>query len=203
MEVTHERVFLEDGFRTPMLIKEPTGLDIKVPSQDFDVDSVARLVGNRELDVIDVMSQSEVPNWKMDNWANYYNQPPEQRTQILNVISLEFSDSKLKDLVESPRIVREVDWVDHVWPRELKEKGLQVIDTIKKTPPPTINPLGSQAHAETTPTTTETTAEEGPTGERRKVLPLAYWPKVQYYCLMSVKGSYTDFHIDFGGSSVW
>lgn len=27
--------------------------------------------------------------------------------------------------------------------------------------------------------------------------------KVQKYCLMSVEGCYTDFHIDFGGSSVW
>ena len=27
--------------------------------------------------------------------------------------------------------------------------------------------------------------------------------QVQYYCLMSVAGSYTDFHVDFGGSSVW
>jgi hypothetical protein len=28
-------------------------------------------------------------------------------------------------------------------------------------------------------------------------------PKVQRYCLMGVKDSYTDFHIDFGGTSVW
>jgi len=28
-------------------------------------------------------------------------------------------------------------------------------------------------------------------------------PEVQKYCLMSVKGSYTDFHVDFGGTSVW
>ena len=28
-------------------------------------------------------------------------------------------------------------------------------------------------------------------------------PEVQKYCLMSVKDSYTDFHIDFGGTSVW
>jgi len=27
--------------------------------------------------------------------------------------------------------------------------------------------------------------------------------QVQKYCLMSVGGCYTDFHIDFGGSSVW
>lgn len=29
------------------------------------------------------------------------------------------------------------------------------------------------------------------------------FPKVQLYCLMSVANSYTDFHIDFGGSSVF
>ena len=29
------------------------------------------------------------------------------------------------------------------------------------------------------------------------------FPRVQYYCLMGMKGSYTDFHIDFAGSSVW
>ncbi|KAI9892977.1 MAG: JmjC domain-containing histone demethylation protein 1 [Vezdaea aestivalis] len=29
------------------------------------------------------------------------------------------------------------------------------------------------------------------------------WPKVQSYCLMSVADSFTDFHIDFGGSSVF
>ena len=28
-------------------------------------------------------------------------------------------------------------------------------------------------------------------------------PCVQRYCLMGVKDSYTDFHIDFGGTSVW
>ena len=29
------------------------------------------------------------------------------------------------------------------------------------------------------------------------------YPKVQLYCLMGTGGSYTDFHIDFGGTSVW
>lgn len=28
-------------------------------------------------------------------------------------------------------------------------------------------------------------------------------PQVQKYCLMSVENSYTDFHVDFGGTSVW
>ena len=28
-------------------------------------------------------------------------------------------------------------------------------------------------------------------------------PEVQKYCLMGVRDSFTDFHIDFGGTSVW
>ncbi len=28
-------------------------------------------------------------------------------------------------------------------------------------------------------------------------------PEVAKYCLMSPQSSYTDFHVDFGGSSVW
>jgi F-box/leucine-rich repeat protein 10/11 len=28
-------------------------------------------------------------------------------------------------------------------------------------------------------------------------------PEVSKYCLMSPQSSYTDFHVDFGGSSVW
>lgn len=31
----------------------------------------------------------------------------------------------------------------------------------------------------------------------------ADYPQVQKYCLTGMAGSYTDFHIDFGGTSVW
>lgn len=30
-----------------------------------------------------------------------------------------------------------------------------------------------------------------------------FCPQVMKYCLMSAQDSYTDFHIDFGGTSVW
>jgi len=30
-----------------------------------------------------------------------------------------------------------------------------------------------------------------------------HYPSVQYYCLTSSAGCYTDFHLDFGGTSVW
>lgn len=58
-------------------------------------------------------------------------------------------------MVEAPYIVRKLDWVNSVWPKDWPEGH-----DFKK-------------------------------------------PKVQKYCLMGVKDSFTDFHVDFGGTSVW
>ncbi len=49
------------------------------------------------------------------------------RTAVLNVLSLEFSGTKLDSQVGSPRIVRQIDWIDKAWPRHLKD--LQVETT--------------------------------------------------------------------------
>lgn len=58
---------------------------------------------------------------------------------------------RLSNLVETPKIVRKLSWVENLWPEEC----------------------------------------------------IFERPNVQKYCLMSVRDSYTDFHIDFGGTSVW
>lgn len=55
-------------------------------------------------------------------------------------------------MVQRPKIVRELDWIDNVWPRDIR---------------------------------------------------VHEYPRVQLYCLMGVQDSYTDFHIDFGGTSVF
>ncbi|KAJ6655356.1 hypothetical protein lerEdw1_005548 [Lerista edwardsae] len=59
--------------------------------------------------------------------------------------------TRLSNLVETPKIVRKLSWVENLWP------GESVFER----------------------------------------------PNVQKYCLMGVRDSYTDFHIDFGGTSVW
>jgi len=231
-EVRYGNLFKKKGFRRPILVKDASGLGMKLPSdKDFDIDSVAALVGNRELDVIDVTNQSELrPPWKMEDWVQYFNQPAEQRERVLNVISLEFSDTKLASKVRAPKFVRKADWVDIVWPRELKERALRPENppapTTTTTPAETVTQQKEGADTDhegepkespgqeknssvnghhevppethTTTTTTTTTSTSASDQQLR-----AYYPKVQLYCLMSVKGSYTDFHIDFGGSSVW
>jgi len=41
------------------------------------------------------------------------------------------------------------------------------------------------------------------TSSNRSTLSAVDRPEIQRYCLMGVKDSFTDFHIDFGGTSVW
>ena len=52
------------------------------------------------------------------------------RTEILNVISLEFSNTRLETQVMSPRIVRQIDWIDKVWPRHLKEMQIEATNSV-------------------------------------------------------------------------
>ena len=127
-------------------------LDMVMP-EDLTVRKVSELYGPEErVEVIDVKSQSQGDKkWNMRKWADYYESTEEK--VVRNVISLEVSQSKLGRLIRRPKIVRDLDLQDSVWPAELQAVG--------------------------------------------------DYPKVQFYCLMSVADCYTDFHIDFGGSSVY
>jgi len=155
--------FQEYGFSTPLHFKNTEGLGLGMPSSDFSVQNVKRCVGStRVVDVVDVKTQ-ENTQMTMKQFAKYYKKPADKRQQLLNVISLEFSNSSLDKLVKRPEVVNYLDWIDLAWPLHLKH--------------------------EQTDTTNEMTSMK--------------FPKVQKYCLMSVEGCYTDFHIDFGGTSVW
>jgi F-box/leucine-rich repeat protein 10/11 len=127
-------------------------LDMVIP-QGLTVRMVAELYGPEEkVEVIDVKNQEgEDKRWNMRQWADYYEATGQK--PVRNVISLEVSQSKLGRLIRRPKIVRDLDLQDSVWPADEQAKGI--------------------------------------------------FPKVQFYCLMSVANCYTDFHIDFGGSSVY
>ncbi|MCJ8730314.1 hypothetical protein PDJAM_G00182870 [Pangasius djambal] len=151
------------GLRDPIIFERPDGLGIKMPGSDFSVNDVKMFVGSRRMiDVMDVATQKGT-EMSMAQWRRYYETPPSQREKLYNVISLEFSHTKLENLVTRPTTVDMIDWVDNMWPRHLKERQRDSTNSI---------------------------------------LDMQY-PKVQKYCLMSVQGCYTDFHIDFGGTSVW
>ncbi|OCT65523.1 histone lysine demethylase PHF8 isoform X2 [Xenopus laevis] len=139
----------ENSFSVPILVLKKDGLGMTLPAPTFTVSDVEYYVGpEKEIDVIDVTKQADL-KMKLKDFVKYYNSP--KREKVLNVISLEFSETRLSNLVETPKIVRKLSWVENLWP-------------------------------------------EQSVFER---------PNVQKYCLMGVKDSYTDFHIDFGGTSVW
>ncbi|EDW80528.1 uncharacterized protein Dwil_GK11583 [Drosophila willistoni] len=152
----------QHGFNIPLLFRDKGGLGLRMPDpQEFTVNDVRLCVGSRRLlDVMDVNTQKNL-QMTMKEWQQYYDSP--QKDRLLNVISLEFSHTRLDHFVQSPEIVRQIDWVDVVWPKQLKDAQKEGT-----------NLLGGMMY-----------------------------PKVQKYCLMSVKNCYTDFHIDFGGTSVW
>ncbi|KAJ8964665.1 hypothetical protein NQ317_010552, partial [Molorchus minor] len=131
------------------------------PTSNFTINDVRMCVGSRRvLDVMDVNTQKN-SEMTMKEWQKYYEDT--DKDKLLNVISLEFSHTKLENYVQSPTVVRQVDWVDCVWPKHLKESQTEATNVLEE----------------------------------------MKYPKVQKYCLMSVKGCYTDFHVDFGGTSVW
>ncbi|KAF3687069.1 Lysine-specific demethylase 2A [Channa argus] len=135
----------------------------RMPDLNFTVNDVKMFVGSRRMiDVMDVSTQKGT-EMSMAQWTRYYETPPSQREKLYNVISLEFSHTKLENLVKRPATVDLIDWVDNMWPRHLKERQRDSTNSIND----------------------------------------MQYPKVQKYCLMSVEGCYTDFHIDFGGTSVW
>ncbi|KAG8514964.1 Lysine-specific demethylase 2B, partial [Galemys pyrenaicus] len=153
----------KEALRVPLIFREKDGLGIKMPDPDFTVRDVKLLVGSRRLvDVMDVNTQKGT-EMSMSQFVRYYETPESQREKLYNVISLEFSHTKLEHLVKRPTVVDLVDWVDNMWPQHLKEKQTEATNAIAE----------------------------------------MKYPKVKKYCLMSVKGCFTDFHIDFGGTSVW
>ncbi|KAJ4924485.1 hypothetical protein JOQ06_003441 [Pogonophryne albipinna] len=137
------------GFSYPIKVTEMESLGLKLPPPTFSVKDVEQYVGSKKIiDVIDVARQAD-SKMKLSEFIKYYSNPC--RPKVLNLISLEFSDTKMSELVEVPDVAQKMSWVENYWPDD------------------------------------------------------SFFPKpfVQKYCLMGVKDSYTDFHIDFGGTSVW
>ncbi|XP_030006990.1 lysine (K)-specific demethylase 2Bb isoform X1 [Sphaeramia orbicularis] len=161
-DFTYEYVQRE-ALRIPLIFKDKDGLGIRMPDPEFTVSEIKGLVGSRRsVDVMDVSTQKG-SEMSMAQFVRYYETPEEERDKLFNVISLEFSHTKLENLIKRPTVVDQVDWVDNMWPPDLKLSQTEATNVISE----------------------------------------MKYPKVQRYCLMSVKGCYTDFHIDFGGTSVW
>ncbi|XP_070997867.1 lysine-specific demethylase 7B-like [Oncorhynchus clarkii lewisi] len=148
-EQVTQRYLESHGWQYPIAVSNIEGLGLRLPQPSFSVKDVEQVVGgDKVIDVIDVARQAD-SKMKLKEFIKYYYRP--HRPKVLNVISLEFSDTRMADQVVVPDVAQNMSWVENYWPDD------------------------------------------------------SFFPKpfVQKYCLMGVKNSYTDFHIDFGGTSVW
>lgn len=182
------------GFDRPILFanKSPSQLGLRVPSSEdinnddgisyssFGYANVAKLVGPyRQVQVIDTATQLTT-ECTLQEWVDYLQAPPKDRCRTLNIITLEVSQTPLGKLVTQPQLARDLDFVNLHWPQSLE-------DVMRA---PTIDDNGIGVDNESTVNEVlETLKKEQ--------------PRVTKYCLMSAAGSYTDFHVDFGGTSVW
>ena len=112
------------GLRRPLRVAQREGLGLAVPGPRFTVRDVAETVGlATPIDVIDVATQDELRGWTLGAWADYFHGARRGRRAVLNVISLEFSGTPLERHVRSPRVVRQIDWIDTVWPGSRRAAG--------------------------------------------------------------------------------
>ncbi len=121
----------KEGLCKPILVQDKEGLDLKIPNaSSFGIAEVRSSVGSRRL--LDVMNVNTQKNFSMTlkEWHKYYDTPPSERKDLYNVISLEFSHTKLDNQILAPKIVRQIDWIDKVWPRHLKEMQVESTNSL-------------------------------------------------------------------------
>jgi hypothetical protein len=140
-----ELVSLPDA---PCVVLEPAGLDMRIPASAYSYEQVAHEYGiDRVCEVLDVARQSELePRWTLGQYLDYLSTEPALRQRVLNLISLEISETLTGRAFQAPGIIRKADWA-------------------ALCPPPR--------------------------------------PHVDTYYLLSATGSWTSWHIDFGGSTVF
>ncbi|TPP57096.1 putative f-box protein jemma [Fasciola gigantica] len=148
------------GFSKPLLVRNRDGLRIRVPPCSFLPSNLLSYIdSHHKVDVIDVREQTEIQMTLGELVEHFCSRP---RTRLLNMLSFEFSQTRLSEVVQPPHVVSELSLITNCW----------VPDNFDEEVDDPSNISGSI-------------------------------PSVQKYCLLSMRGSYTDFHIDFGGSSVW
>jgi len=217
----------KDGLRRPFLVSSASELGLKLPPAHLcNVESIcAAFPPHQPVNVIDVATQTDSSQWSIQQWQQYFTTPPQQRTAVCNVISLEISRTAFaQQYITPPRYVRQLDWMNE-WPTEIHlpspptdtaTSHADAAADADAAPHPNgdrstterYRPLSdaeqevAMASAAAASSAASSTAAAAP-ASRPYTQSVPSSVPVQLYCLMGTAGSYTDFHVDFGGSSVW
>ncbi|GMH38653.1 hypothetical protein BSKO_06537 [Bryopsis sp. KO-2023] len=176
--------FESTGFREPVVVRScPDGaqrMGMKLPEgEPLTVSRVVQGVGlDCEVPTIDVAQQSEGPNYTLAQWEAYWNR------RCRDDVDLEDSSSDEDDAIPATPPLRRAH-------HDARTRLLNVVS---------LSLAGSPLEEQIEPPTAVSECEMV-----REVWPknISYRPEVLKFALMSPAGSYTDFHLDYGGSSVW
>ncbi|CAF1278220.1 unnamed protein product [Adineta ricciae] len=206
-EVTAEYL-INNGFTKPILVTNRDGLELTLPSRTITLAEINELIGpGRYIDIIDCEKQVTY-KMALEEYVDYFESI--DRSKIYNVLSLEISNTKLGEQVITPRIVRDLSWATvGIWP--LKKDGEKNDDNDDKVSNGTEKKAAwssqsvSSKKKRRTVSSTDTDQSDDDQFEAVDANHFENFerPDVAKYCLMSPQSSYTDFHVDFGGSSVW
>lgn len=113
--LTSSSVF-RNGLEEPLLIpfSDPV-FGLKVPPSQTKLSEVAEIVGvSTDINIMEVGSQNEILGWTIGDFARYLENRSKDH-KIINLISLEISASPFSARVQSPHVVRGIDWIDIFW----------------------------------------------------------------------------------------
>ncbi len=117
---------------------------------------------------------------------------------------------RLGESIITPKIVRDLSWTTNgIWPNKNKDENFEndvemnEINQLKRKVTWSLQSSLSNKICRTVSSTTDTDQSDDDEDLNTNHFENFQRPEVGKYCLMSPQSSYTDFHIDFGGSSVW
>ncbi|ODV58770.1 [Histone H3]-lysine-36 demethylase [Ascoidea rubescens DSM 1968] len=174
-ELTYE-FSMKTALDKPVVVlqKDKTRIqNLSIPD-NLSIDDICNYMGeDHPVEVMDCLTQESLKNWNLGLWKDYYQKFDENTDKIRNVISLEISHN-----LKLNEIIKRPEFVT----------DLDIID-------------------KTWPTNNNLDDLDNSKNDSNELTDLSEFnvkrPKVSKYCLMSLKNSYTDFHIDFGGTSVF
>jgi len=154
--------------------------------------------------VIDVASQEYIEQaWTLKQWAAWYSDPARKLSgncrrralvfsslsplvvdsfagaPVLNVISFEVTGTPLGEQVEAPTVVRQLDWVQTVWPKSHKATRSLPTDHVRYPQVRAAICCLQRAYNH------------------------AWSMQMGKFCLMSAAGAFTAGHVDAAGTSVF
>jgi F-box/leucine-rich repeat protein 10/11 len=199
--VTAERLFRDDedddsscSLRRPMLIRDsPQSVGMKLPPkrkgrEAVTVRDIADVVGHAvPVHVIDVEFQKELEDWTWGDLVDYFED--EERLSFLQRGRQEEQDEESSGPRPRPRrkaAAAAVSFADKTRHRVLNQISFEFSET----------PLAKKVRSPQFVRDIDWIQHAWPAEGTAK-------PTVHHYCLTSASGCYTDFHLDFGGSSVF